>query len=124
MSFGEQPRRAFGACYRTEIGTDTDPKKGYIIHIVYNCRCKPSSISHATKNENPDAVEMSWDYECTPVSVTTVTGVEQTSTIELDSTILTEKQIQAAEKLLYGFEQTDATLPTPDALYAAIKAAV
>lgn len=124
MVFGEQKRRAFGACYRTELGTDTDPNKGYVLHIVYNSRIKPSSISHATKNENPDAVEMSWDYESTPVEVTGVTGISQTSTIELDSTVLTAAQMLAAEKLLYGFGNVAAALPTPGALYTAIKAAV
>lgn len=119
--FGGQKRMPFGFCYRTEVDNDTG-SGGYILHLVYNCTVSPSSKSHNTKNENPDAEEMSWDYKSTPVNVTGVTGVQTTSTIELDSRLLSDSKMEAIEKLLYGYNNTEATLPDPGTVYSTIQA--
>jgi len=119
LVYGGQPRKAFGLCYRTRIGTDTNENAGYKLHLVYNCKVQPSSRSHATKTENVEPEEMSWDYSSTPVPVTGVTGVEQTSTVEIKSTDFTEEKMQALEAVLYGTagtggsEGTPARLPSP-----------
>lgn len=122
VAFGGQKRQPFGLCYRTELDNDVGAG-GYVLHIVYNCTVSPTSKSHATKSENPDAEEMSWDFKSTPTNVEGVTGVTSTSTIELDTRVLTAAQMEAAEKLLYGYSTTDAALPTPAALHTAITAA-
>ena len=122
VTFGGQKRQPFGLCYRTELDNDTGTG-GYILHLVYNCTVSPSSKSHNTKNENPDAEEMSWDYKSTPTNVTGVTGVTSTSTIELDSRVLTTAQMEAIEKLLYGYNNTDPALPAPGTVYSTIVAA-
>lgn len=119
--FGGQKRMPFGLCYRTEVDNDTG-SGGYILHLVYNCTVSPSSKSHNTKNENPDAEEMSWDYKSTPVNVTGVTGVQTTSTIELDSRLLTVAKMEAIEKVLYGYSSTEAALPDPGTVYSTIAA--
>ena len=119
--FGGQKRMPFGLCYRTEVDNDTG-SGGYILHLVYNCTVSPSSKSHNTKNENPDAEEMSWDFKSTPVNVTGVTGVTSTNTIELDSRLLTTAQMEAIETLLYGVGTTEAALPDPGTVYATIAA--
>ena len=121
INFGGQKRQPFGLCYRTEVDNDTG-SGGYILHIVYNCTVSPTSKSHNTKNENPDAEEMSWDYKSTPVNVTGVSGVETTSTIELDSRSLTTNQMVAIEKVLYGFSSTAPALPAPGTVYSIITA--
>lgn len=113
LTYSGQTRSAFGLCYRTEIGTDTDEAAGYKLHFVYNCKVRPSSRAHNTKNENPDPEEMSWEYSSTPVPVEGITGVTQTSTVEVKSTDFTEGQMTALEKIVYGFGQTDARLPMP-----------
>ena len=102
LVYGGQKRAAFGLCYRTEIGTDTDESAGYKLHIVYNSKVQPSSRSHATKTENVEPEEMSWEYSSTPVPVTGVTGVEQTSIVEIKSTDFTDAQMLALENVLYG----------------------
>lgn len=133
ISVGQQKRAPFGFCYRTEKGNDTaqDTDDGYIIHVVYNCTVSPTSRSYSTQNENPDAVEFSWDYSSTPVPVTKITGVKQTSTMEFDSLLLGAAKMTALEKLLYGSDATTgenaqtattATLPTPDAIIDALAA--
>lgn len=119
--FGGQKRMPFGLCYRTEVDNDTG-SGGYILHLVYNCTVSPSSKSHNTKNENPDAEEMSWDYKSTPVNVTGVTGVTVTSTIELDSRLLSTAKMTAIETILYGTGTTDGVLPDPGTVYSTIAA--
>ena len=123
MAIGQQKRTPFGMCYRTEIGSDADSEEGYILHLVYNSTVSPSSKSRTTKNENPDAVEFSWDYESTPVAVTAITGVKQTSTVELSSLLFSTAQMTAIEKVLYGFGETDARLPLPDEVASILTAA-
>lgn len=102
MMIGGQTRTSFGLCYRTMLGTDTDEAAGYKLHLVYNNKVKPSSRSHATKGENVDPEEMSFDYSSTPVPVTGITGVEQTSSVEIKSTDFTDEQMKALEAVLYG----------------------
>ena len=122
VSFGGQKRQPFGLCYRTELDNDTGTG-GYVLHLIYNSTVSPTSKSHNTKNENPDAEEMSWDYKSTPVNVTGVTGVTTTSTVELSTRNLTATQMTAIEKVLYGFSSTAARLPTPGEVHSIIAAA-
>ena len=130
MTFGQQRRQPFGLCYRSEIGNDTamDSDDGYILHIVYNATVSPSSKSRATQNENPDAVEFSWDFSSTPVSVTDVEGVTQTCTVELNSLKLGTAKMNAIKAVLYGTNGegnaagTTARLPLPDEIYSIISA--
>lgn len=122
VTFGGQKRMPFGFCYRTELDNDTGTG-GYVLHLVYNCTVSPTSKSHNTKNENPDAEEMSWDYKSTPVNVTGVTGVTTTNIIELSTRVLTAAQMTAIEKLLYGYNSTDPALPSPATVYSTITAA-
>lgn len=97
---GQQPRKIFGFCYRTLIGNDTEgTKKGYKIHLVYNCQASPSEKSHSTVNDNPEASTMSWSISTTPVDVT---NQSPTATLEIDSTKLTSTQLTAIEAVLYG----------------------
>ena len=41
---GQQKRKSFGFCYRTEIGNDTSTESddGYLLHVIYNCTASPS----------------------------------------------------------------------------------
>lgn len=97
---GQQPRKIFGFCYRTMIGSDTEGiKKGYKIHLVYNCQASPSEKSHSTINESPEASTMSWSISTTPVDVT---NQSPTATLEIDTTKLTTTQKTAIEDVLYG----------------------
>ena len=129
LVYGGQSRKAFGLCYRTLVGTDTNEKAGYKLHLVYNCKVQPSARSHATKTENVEPEEMSWDYSSTPVPVTGVTGVEQTSTVEIKSTDFTAAQMTALETVLYGTAADGSTaavpgrLPTPGEVKTILAAA-
>lgn len=99
----------------------------YIIHVVYNSTISPSSRTYNTKNENPDAVEFSWDYSSTPVPVTGIPGVTQVSAIEFDSRLLNAARMTKLNEILFGKDGegntgTEGRLPTPDELYTQLKA--
>lgn len=119
LVFQGQKRLPFGMCYRTEVSNDAAADE-YILHIMYNCTVSPTSKSHNTKNENPDAEEMSWDFKSTPVNVTGVTGVTSTCVVELDSRNFTDAQMEAIEKVLYGYSSTGGYLLDPGDIYTLI----
>ena len=122
VKIGQQPRKAFGLSYRTTIGNDTDGEEhGYKIHVIYGAKAAPSEKAYNTVNDSPEAITFSWEVTTTPVAVT---GHKPTSYMEFDSTKLSAAQMAAVEALLYGSdsESSNASLPLPDALIAAIKA--
>lgn len=121
VHIGQQARMPFGFCYRTEVGNDVTPAEAadgaYVLHLVYGATASPSDQSHETINDNPDAVEFSWEFETTPVGITTaLTGGKPSSYIELDSRALGAAKMAAIEAVLYGSATADARLPLPDEL--------
>lgn len=111
---GQQPRKAFGLCYRTEIGSDTKPgiDAGYKLHVIYNATASPSEKTHETINDSPDAMQLSWEFTTTPV---VVKGYEKqfkpVSSITIDSTKVDPSVLETLEDTLYG-----GALPSPAAL--------
>lgn len=108
---GQQTRKAFGLSYRTSIGNDTlGADYGYKLHLVYGCMVSPSEKNNATINDSPEAGTMSWEFSTTPV---TVAGYKPTAHIYFDSTKVDAEKLAALEALLYGTEEAEAKLPTP-----------
>lgn len=118
---GQQPRKAFGLVYKTNIGDDTHPgmDKGYKLHFVYNCTASPSSRGYATINNSPDAISFSWDASSTPIDVT---GYKAVSTIVIDSTKCNKTKLTALEAIIYGSENAQPTLPTPNTVLSTMTA--
>lgn len=110
---GQQTRKAFGLCYRTEIGDDAHPgmDKGYKLHLIYNCTASPSSRGYTTINDNPDAITFSWEATSTPVNCTNHKAV---STIVIDQTKADSTKLQTLLDALYGTANADSQLPDPD----------
>lgn len=123
---GQQARKPFGLCYRTEIGTDANPEAGYKLHLVYGATASPSERAYETINDSPDAITFSWEFETTP---TNVTGRKATALLTIDSTKLTTGKMTAIESVLYGTaasgsaEAVDPRLPLPDEVASIIAAA-
>lgn len=109
----QQERKTFGLCYRTEIGNDTSTESddGYKLHLVYGATASPSERSYDTQNDNPDAVQFSWEYTTNPVSVA---GFKPTSLITIDSRTADKVKLTALETILYGSSTAAARLPLPD----------
>ena len=111
ISVGQQARKSFGLCYRTEQGNDTmGANYGYKLHLVYNCTCSPSERAYETINDSPDAITFSWEFDSTPVDVP---GHKPTSCLVIDSTKVSPEDMAKLEAALYGTAETDAYLPSP-----------
>jgi len=121
---GQQKRKPFGFCYRTEVGNDTSGGEGedYKLHIIYNATASPSEKAYETINDSPDAITLSWEITTTPVNVT---GHKPTSTIIIDTSKLDtagKAALLELEGILYGIdadattntEATEPRLPDPD----------
>lgn len=109
---GQQPRKTFGFSYRTTLGNDVDNNNyGYKLHLVYGALASPSEKAYATINDSPEAITFSWEFSTTPVNVT---GFKPTACITIDSTKVDAEKLTALEKILYGYDETEARLPLPD----------
>lgn len=122
VKLGQQNRKAFGLCYRTVLGNDTDLNNhGYLLHLVYGATANPSEKAYQTINDSPEAITFSWEISTVPVNVT---GFKPTASIVIDSTKFTETaaraKLDALEAKLFGTdasggsEGTTAYLPLPD----------
>lgn len=110
ISIGQQPRKSFGFCYRTVLGTDENENKGYKLHLVYNAKAAVSEKAYATINDSPEAMTFSWEFTTTPIPVN---GHKPTSILVIDSTKVDAEILKDIEDMLYG--ATDAPkLPTPN----------
>lgn len=129
VKLGQQKRKPFGFCYRTLLGNDTENEKhGYVLHLVYGAQASPTDKEHNTLDDDPDAIEMSWEFSTTPVNVT---GFDPVASMEIDSTTVDAEKLAALEDILYGKDPTtedgtdglDARLPFPDEVIDLLKAA-
>ena len=112
VSIGQQSRKAFGLCYRTTVGNDTDGNDhGYKLHLIYGALAAPSEKAYATINDSPEAITFSWEVTTTPVDVT---GFKPTASVTIDSTKVDAGKLKALEDILYGSESEEARLPLPD----------
>ena len=121
VSIGQQKRQAFGLCYRTVIGNDTDNNDhGYKLHIIYGALAAPSEKAYATINDSPEAITFSWELSTTPVNVT---GGNPTASLTIDSTKVNAEKLKALEDILYGSESesTGPRLPLPDEIATLMK---
>lgn len=115
LTVGQQERLRFGLCYRTEIGNDVNSSVGFKLHLVYGLLAAPSQKAHATINDSPAALQLSWNVTSNPVPVT---GKKPTSTLTLDSTKVDATALATLEDMLYGTSGQDPYLPMPDDVLA------
>ena len=105
VSIGQQKRIPFGLCYRTKIGNDVDPEKGYKIHLIYGALAAPSEKGYATVNDSPEAITFSWEISTTPIEVP---GLKPTASLVIDSTKVDPDKLTAIENALYGTDAVEA----------------
>lgn len=121
VSIGQQQRKTFGLAYRTILGNDVDGNDyGYKIHLVYGALASPSEKAYATVNDSPEAITFSWEITTTPVSVE---GYKPTAHLEINSTKVPKEKLTELEALLYGSDDKEPSLPTPDEVVALVGAA-
>ena len=121
---GQQPRKLFGLCYRTLIGSDVESAgvnpKNYKLHLIYNCTASPSERAHATVNDSPEAAQLSWEISTTPVEVP---QMKPTACITIDATKVPAAKMTTIEGILFGTDNTEPRLPYPTELVEILNAA-
>lgn len=116
VGINQQARKPFGFSYRTLMGNDVKNQDfGYKIHIVYGCMVTPSEKNYETINDSPEAITFSWDLTTIPVPVP---GMKPTAHISINSTTADAARIKDLEKILYGTEDQEPRLPTPEEIMA------
>lgn len=119
VMIGQQDRKAFGMAYKTIIGNDTNKNEyGYKLHLIYGATAAPSEKGYNSVNDSPEALTLSWELSTTPVDVA---GHKPTATLVIDSTKVDKDKLKALEDMLFGTENAEATLPTPDEVITLMK---
>lgn len=115
VRYRQQKRSMFGFCYRTKLGSDGDDDLGYVLHLVYGCKAKPSSQNHETINDSPEAATLSWEVDTTPIADPDTVNhtLKPLSLIEIDSTKVDATKLASLEQILYGTPATTGDNPTP-----------
>ena len=111
VKIGQQPRKAFGMCYRTLKGNDIQGTEyGYKLHILYNCTAAPSEKAYQTINDSPEAITFSWEVTTNPIEIP---GFKKSAAITIDSTKVDPIKLKALEDILYGTATTEPRCPLP-----------
>lgn len=115
LTIGQQERKSFSLAYRTKVGNDLKGQNyGYKIHLVYGLTAAPSEKAYQTVNDSPEAITFSWEVSSIPVAVP---GMNPTSVITIDSTVVDAADLATLETLLYGGgtgqSETFAKMPPP-----------
>lgn len=114
---GQQSRKPFGLVYSTIIGNDTEGiDYGEKMHFIYDAKVAPSSRDYSTINEDPEAIEFSWEFSTTPAEVSEelqARGFKKTAYICVDCTKLKPETVKKLKEVVYG-GSADAKMPTID----------
>lgn len=122
VTIGQQDRKAFGMCYRTIVGNDTEKDShGYKLHIIYGATAAPSEKGYASVNDSPEAITFSWELSTNPVHVK---NAKPTASLTIDSTKVDAQKLAKLEDILYGSAEAEARLPLPDEIATLMAAAV
>jgi len=109
---GQQNRKIFGLCFRTQVGNDIDgTDHGHKLHLIYGCQASPSEKAYGSINDKPEAIAFSWDVSTTPIGVS---GLKPTAQLVIDSTKVDAAELATLETTLYGSGGVAARLPLPD----------
>ena len=117
VTIGQQKRKGFGFSWVTTVGNDVSDEVGKKIHIAWNSTASPSEKSYASINDSPDAITFSWECSTSPINVK---GFRPTSHMEIDCSKLKADTVKAIEDKLWGAENADATLPTPEEIISLV----
>lgn len=120
VTIGQQPRKAFGLCYKTVVGNDVQGNAlGFKIHLIYGAKAAPSERAFQTINDSPEAITFSWELTTTPVNVA---GFQPTANLVIDSTKVAPEALAKIEDKLFGSDTEEPTLLLPDEVVALVNA--
>lgn len=113
---GQQTRKTFGLAYRSIVGNDLQGNDyAYKLHMIYGATASPSEKQYSTVNDSPEAGTFSFELTTTPIAVQ---GYKNTASLTIDTSLFTDKAlITALENKLFGTDQDEPELPTPEEVF-------
>ena len=110
---GQQVRKGFSMSYQTVLGNDAaGDSYGYKLHIIYNATVTPSEKSYSTINDSPEAITFSWELSTSPISFGD--NHRPSAYLTIDSSKCDPDILAQIEDKLYGTENSESALPTPE----------
>ena len=110
VNVGQQTRKVFGMCYRTNLGNDTDGQDhGYKLHLIYNALAAPSEKGYQSINDSPEAIAFSWEFTTTPIPIDATH--KPAACITIDSTKVDATKLASFEEILYGKDAVTGETP-------------
>lgn len=108
LFYSDQMPKAFGLCYRTQIGNDLEGDvSGYKIHVLYNVTAIPNQKTYASVSSEPSLVEFEWNITAVPEEIP---GFRPTAHIIIDTRDVDPWLLEEIEAILYGSTLADASL--------------
>lgn len=119
LSVEEQSRRPFGLSYKTLLGGESPRyRPNYKIHLVYNALVLPTTKDYQTMTNTSRAMPFSWEISTTPV---VLPGIRPASHFIVDTRKLGYMFVQEFERILYGSDNAEARMPSPEELVSIFK---
>lgn len=121
--FGSQNKVPFSMCYKTIVGSD-DKGVDYSekLHIFWNATCSPVDKSYETMNEQPEAMELSWEFDTIPMPIN-IEGFKPTAHFEMEKTTENSAVYKEICDALYGTESKEPGLLLPEDVVGMLQAA-
>lgn len=110
-----QMPRPFSLSYRTKLTTGKG-KQYYKIHILYNVLAQPADREYNTVGEDTDPTVFTWEFKTTPQ----MTNGIRSSLFTIDSREISPIALAIIESRLYGYDQDEPDILTPDEIAAVI----
>mgnify|MGYP007022119015 CR=1 FL=1 len=79
--------------------------------MIYKAQASPSDKNYQTVNDNPEPADFSWEVSTTPTEVGG--NYKPTAHIVINSVKVNATLLASFEDILYGKDNTQATLPSP-----------
>ena len=115
----QQDRKSFGFAFKSILGNDVKGNGyGYKLHLWYGCKAAPSERSHATVNDSPEPQNPSWSITSTPVPIP---GHKPASVLTITSTEVDASKLAKIEEAIYGSDDANSHLPTPQEIIAMLQ---
>jgi len=99
-----EEQKPFGLCYRTSYGA------GYRLHLVYNALATPADKDYSSLDGDPNVTTFSWDISTRPARLE---GSMPSAHLIIDTNLAYSWTVKAFEDLVYGTEENQARLPSP-----------
>lgn len=112
----DQPKKQFGFSYRSRISNDLQID-AYRITIVYNALASNSEVASKSLGSSSAPTMNTWSVTTVPERIV---GVRPTACITLDSREIAPEALIAIEDILYGGENSAASLPAPKVIFDVI----